>query len=55
MDHHPIKEETGTGAAGTEQKDQYYFTFFKDNPDASHRLHTTNAGGDSARHHIVES
>jgi|LauGreDrversion4_2_1035121.scaffolds.fasta_scaffold59481_1 hypothetical protein len=46
----PNKEE-----GATEQKDQYYFTFFKDNPEASHRLHTTNAAGDSARHHIVEA
>jgi hypothetical protein len=53
LESQPKDDENGIGS---EQKDQYYFTFFKDNPDgASHRLHTTNAAGDSARHHLVEA
>jgi hypothetical protein len=53
LESQPKDEEAGAAA---EQKDQYYFTFFKDNPDgASHRLHTTNAAGDSARYHLVEA
>jgi hypothetical protein len=38
----PLDEESDTNNAAP--KDQYYFTFFKDNPEAAHRLHTTNPG-----------